>query len=73
MRRYKLYITKHCATCARVVHWLETHKMEVPVVDVSDATQPSPPVPLFIFPALFSGNKLIAYGDSIPNALSGAQ
>jgi len=52
--------------------WLKAEGVEVPVYNIEDDGRPEPPVPLFIFPALFREKKLVAYGDSIKKALVNA-
>lgn len=69
MKKYALYVRNHCPTCARTLEWLKAEQLEVAVYNMDDSEQPEPPVPLFIFPALFREKKLVAYGESIKKAL----
>ena len=49
---------------------MKGRELEVAVHNVDDQGHTEPPVPLFIFPALFREKKLIAYGDSITDTLA---
>ena len=70
MQKYALYVREHCPACARVLAWMKGRELEVAVHNVDDQGHTEPPVPLFIFPALFREKKLIAYGDSITDTLA---
>ena len=70
MQNYALYVREHCPACTRVLAWMKSQKLEVAVYNVDDNGEVEPPVPLFIFPALFREKKLIAYGDSIKDTLA---
>jgi len=63
-----LYITKNCPTCAKVVESIRSGNYDCAIINVSEDQQ-EPPVPLFIFPALFRGNNLVAYGEKIIQSL----
>jgi hypothetical protein len=60
---FKLYIAENCHQCALVSKWVKENT-EVSILNV-DLDGVKPPIPTFIFPALFQNDGLKAYGEDI--------
>lgn len=65
---YTLYTGNNCHQCKAVIDFLIAQKVSYEEVNI-DEEDKKPPVELFIFPALFKGNTLIAYGIDIIDVL----
>ena len=59
---FRLYIVNNCDSCDRVIAYPETNGIDCKIVTYEDE---KPVMPIFIFPALFYNDRLIAYGDDI--------
>jgi glutaredoxin len=66
---YIVYVSNHCAGCKTVMNFLSESQIDCQVINVDNNNVPVPEN-IFIFPALFKQEKLIAYGDDIINHLS---
>ncbi|MGD1847770.1 MAG: hypothetical protein ACFB10_20450 [Salibacteraceae bacterium] len=64
-----MYISNHCPSCKVVAEYINTNSLACKVVNV-DSQSESPPVDLWVFPALFEDKRLLAYGDDIIIRLS---
>ena len=62
--KYTVYISNHCIVCDKVLKFLEKEKIDCKVVNV-EKDNITPPVNLLVFPALFLGKRLVAYGEDI--------
>lgn len=60
---FKLYIAENCHQCAQVSEWVRDNT-DVSILNV-DLDGVKPPIPTFIFPALFLNEGLKAYGEDI--------
>ena len=61
---YTLYITENCPGCRRVLDRMAADEINIEVRDVSDGMDGGQNAPSLV-PALYLGNKLLAYGDEI--------
>lgn len=59
-----LYIAENCHQCAEVSGWVKENSPETIITNV-DKGGDKPPISIFIYPALFEGDGLIAYGEDI--------
>lgn len=59
-----LYIGNNCHQCKAVIDYLNSISIVYETVNI-DETSHTPPVPLFVFPALFENNVLVGYGIDI--------
>lgn len=60
---FTLYVAENCHQCAEVSQWVrENTGVSILNVDLDGA---KPPIPTFIFPALFQNDGLKAYGEDI--------
>jgi hypothetical protein len=58
-----LYVAYNCHQFAQVKEWIKANTtIAVKNVDLAEGT---PPIPTFIFPVLFQGDGLKAYGEDI--------
>ena len=64
-----IYIRNNCYGCERIVEEVEDKNLSVTIINLDEADT-QPPKPIQIFPALFKGNKLLAYGGDIINVLT---
>jgi hypothetical protein len=60
---FTLYIAENCHQCPQVAQWVKDNT-QVPILNV-DTDGAKPPIPTFIFPALFQNEGLKAYGEDI--------
>lgn len=58
-----LYVADNCHQCAQVSEWVSENS-DLRILNV-DKGEGNPPIPTFIFPALFDGDGLKAYGEDI--------
>ncbi|NJO90903.1 MAG: hypothetical protein HC831_19530 [Chloroflexia bacterium] len=58
---YTLCISASCPSCEKIINLLQDMKVKVNIKDV----QLEPNCDVSIIPALFKGNKLIAYGKTL--------
>ena len=65
---FKVYINDHCPSCGVVIDYLRRNEITCEVINV-DFEHKMPPVDLMIFPALFGGDRLLAYGEDIIETL----
>ncbi len=65
---YTLYTGNNCTQCKAVIDFLIAQGVSYEEVNIDEGDK-KPPVKLFIFPALFKNNTLIAYGVDIIDAL----
>lgn len=68
MMDYTLYTGNNCHQCKQVIDFLNSKNVSYEEINI-DEEDKKPPVELFIFPALFKHNDLIAYGVDIIEAL----
>lgn len=61
---YTLFTANHCTQCAQVETFLTKNNVVFTKVNV-DNSEERPPVQIFAFPALFSGDQLLGYGTDI--------
>jgi len=59
-----VYVNQQCSSCELVVDFVEKEGIECQVHDI-DRDGRNLPAELSVFPALFNGEKLIAYGEDI--------
>lgn len=59
-----LYIAENCHQCSEVSGWVKENSPKTLISNVDQAGE-MPPISIFIFPALFEGDGLIAYGEDI--------
>ena len=62
--KYTLYISENCESCLKVINELQSTTERFIVVNL-DREKETVPKNILIIPALFSGNKLLAYGGDI--------
>lgn len=62
--KYSVYISNHCEGCEQVLDYLKEHHIQHSVKNI-DTDEASPSVNVFIVPALFLNDKLLAYGPDI--------
>ena len=62
--RYTIYINDHCIGCDKVLKFLEEENIDCKVINI-EKDSIGPPVDLLVFPALFLGKRLVAYGEDI--------
>ena len=65
MINYTVYINNYCNSCERVTEFLMTHNIPCEIINMSNHNKQPPQNGLMIYPALYSGNTLLAYGDDI--------
>ncbi|MEM9022208.1 MAG: DUF547 domain-containing protein [Bacteroidota bacterium] len=65
---YTVYINQGCLACDDVVSYILSHNLQPDIVDVDRDAQ-EPPIDLMVYPALFEGERLLAYGDDIKGML----
>ena len=65
---YQLFIGEDCHQCQEVMDYIKSQDISCEVINI-DQTDHSPPLKIFAFPALFSGDKLLAYGTDIIDQL----
>tara|TARA_R110000868_G_scaffold168981_1_gene403844 strand:- start:612 stop:833 length:222 start_codon:yes stop_codon:yes gene_type:complete len=63
---YTLFTAENCTQCAQVETFLTNNKVAFRKVNV-DQSPERPPIQIFAFPALFSGDELLGYGTDIIN------
>lgn len=66
--KYNLYIGKECHECQTVVEFMKVNQIDFRKIHVHKGGE-APPIEIFIFPALFVEDRLIAYGTDIVNYL----
>jgi len=62
--RFEIYVGENCHDCDKVIIQLKKMKKQFKVIDL-DKSNKTAPIPLFVLPAMFVGDKLIAYGFDI--------
>ena len=62
---YTVYISNDCTSCERVMEFLKKHKIPCEIINVGKDNKRPQLNGFIIYPALFSGQKLLAYGDDI--------
>ena len=65
MLRYKIYITKDCPACERVERFVLEQSLDCDIIMIDDPGKSKLIELPIIYPALFQGDKLLAYGDDI--------
>lgn len=60
---YTVYTSNHCESCEKVINYLKEHNILHTVTNID--TEMELPVNVFVVPALFLNNKLLAYGPDI--------
>jgi len=65
---YQLYIGTDCHQCQEVMDYIKTQDINCEFINI-DQSDSKPPLKIFAFPALFSGNQLLAYGTDIIDQL----
>jgi len=66
----RIYICKDCPSCEKVIAFVISQNINVQVINVEEDAEELPVI--YIFPAYFEGNKLIAYGEDIITRLENA-
>ncbi len=61
-----LYTGNNCHQCKEVIDFLNDKKINFQEINI-DENKNKPPIPLFVFPALFINDQLKAYGVDIVN------
>ncbi|MEM7041025.1 MAG: glutaredoxin domain-containing protein [Bacteroidota bacterium] len=61
---YKLYVSDGCDSCQQAIDSLNAHGLAFQLVNLSEETV-ARPEHVIIVPALFRGEKLVAYGPDI--------
>ena len=61
---FTIYIGKNCHDCEEVVSELHKMKKQFEIINIDESGRCTP-IPIFAFPAMFKGEKLIAYGFDI--------
>ena len=61
---YTVYTSNHCESCGQVLNYLKEHNILHTVTNL-DTDDTKLPVNVFIVPALFLNDKLLAYGPDI--------
>lgn len=62
---YIIYIRNNCNVCKNVLNYLNTHGFKYKVVNLDNDNMNTPPINIFIVPALCNNSKLLAYGYEI--------
>ena len=62
--KYTIYINDHCIGCDKVLNFIEKENIDCEVINIEKGGT-APAVNLLVFPALFIGKRLIAYGEDI--------
>ena len=62
--QYTLYIGKNCHQCQDVVEFMNINRIDYRKVHVHKSGE-NPPIEIYIFPALFVEDQLMAYGTDI--------
>ena len=65
MLSYKIYITRDCPACERVETFVLNKSIDCEIIMIDDPTKNTLIELPIIFPALFQGKELLAYGDDI--------
>ncbi|MEQ8323924.1 MAG: glutaredoxin domain-containing protein [Vicingaceae bacterium] len=63
-----VYTSSNCPTCERVEAFIRNNRIDCEVVNISDGGKNAPHIA--IFPALYIGGKLMAYGPDVVSRLS---
>jgi len=66
--QYTLYIGKGCHQCQDGVEFMKANKMSFKKLHIQK-DKVEPPIDLFVFPALFEGERLLCYGTDIVDYL----
>ncbi|MFB1021346.1 MAG: glutaredoxin domain-containing protein [Vicingaceae bacterium] len=61
---YTLFTADNCTQCAQVETFLNKSNVTFRIVNV-DTSDDRPPIQIFAFPVLFSGDQLLGYGTDI--------
>lgn len=61
---YTLYTRNNCKACNKVLSYLNSKQLAFNIINLDKETQDSSSG-IFIVPALFNSNKLLAYGQDI--------
>lgn len=61
---YTTYIGNDCHECDEVVDFIKNNNIETRIVNI-DQEDETPPQKIYIRPALFKGNDIVAYGSDI--------
>lgn len=59
-----IYVANGCHQCGLVKNYITKSGVDVDIYNV-DLTTKTPPISVFVYPALFVDSKLIAYGEDI--------
>ncbi len=59
---YSVYTIPDCRSCDKIIDYIQSNQIDCRVINYHDE---KPNLPIFIFPALFYNDRLIAYGDDI--------
>ncbi|MBL4754191.1 MAG: hypothetical protein JKY52_11450 [Flavobacteriales bacterium] len=62
---YKIYITRDCPACERVETFIVNQSVDCEIIMIDDPCHTNLIELPIIYPALFQGKKLLAYGDDI--------
>jgi hypothetical protein len=65
-----LYIGNNCHQCQAVIDYLDGAKVSYSAINI-DEQKEQPPIPLFVYPALFENGVLVGYGIDIIAKLKG--
>ena len=61
---YTIYIGNDCHQCGMVLDYMAQRKICAQIINI-DTENKQPPFTLYVFPALFNDDTLIAYGEDI--------
>lgn len=59
-----VYVANNCHQCGLVKDFIQRSGLEVDIYNV-DMQMVSPPMDIFVYPALFVNTQLMAYGEDI--------
>ena len=61
---FTIYVGENCHDCEEVITELKKMNKQFEIINIDESGK-STPIPIFAFPAMFKGEKLIAYGFDI--------
>lgn len=62
--RPTIYLANRCHQCDLVKTYVKKSGVDADIYNV-DLTNKKPPIDVFVYPALFMGSNLVAYGEDI--------
>lgn len=71
---YTVYINNNCTGCERVIDFLKKQHIPCEIINIEKDNNKRPLKNGFmVYPALYSGENLVAYGDDIIQKLIGLE